>query len=239
MNYFEKYQEYAANDTNPMLVSGRFIFQEESFRKIVPDICEKLQIKPADELLDIGCNIGELTIPLSFLCKSVTGIDGDTCITHLKKRISGIHNISLYAGDFFEADVTGKFDCVLIYSVIHYLDNYDRALKFILKAASLLKSGGRMLVGDIPNRSKQKRFLKSELGQKVDKEYEEKILNEPVEKIRAEKALGTEGRYEIYDEDVLRFMKDLRAEGYDAYLLPQHDGLPSGFTREDLLITKL
>ncbi len=119
----------------------------------------------------LDCNIGELTIPLSFLCKSVTGIDGDTCITHLKKRISGIHNISLYAGDFFEADVTGKFDCVLIYSVIHYLDNYDRALKFILKAASLLKSGGRMLVGDIPNRSKQKRFLKSELGQKDFMKY--------------------------------------------------------------------
>lgn len=142
MNCFEKYQEYATRHSNPMLASGRFLFEAESFKRVVPDIYKKLQLKPVDTLLDIGCNIGELTIPLSFLCNSITAVDGTSCIAHLKRRAEGITNLSFVEGDFLEVDIKEKFDCVLIYDVIQYLDNYDRVLQFILKAAKLLRGGG-------------------------------------------------------------------------------------------------
>lgn len=142
MNCFEKYQEYAAKHSDPMLASGRFLFEAESFKRVVPDIYKKLQLKPTDTLLDIGCNIGELTIPLSFLCNSIMAVDGASCIEHLKRRANSIANLSFIEGDFLEIDIKEKFDCVLIYDVIQYLGNYDRVLQFILKAAKLLKEGG-------------------------------------------------------------------------------------------------
>lgn len=142
MKGMELYQTKAASMTSAVAISGRFLFQQDSMKKIVPEICRKLELKTSDKLLDIGCNVGEITIPLSFLCKSVVGIDGEQCIQKLKRRASGIENIFLYAGDFLKMDLDESFEKILAYSVIQYLGSYENIKKFVIKGARLLSKGG-------------------------------------------------------------------------------------------------
>lgn len=77
VNYMKKFQEDALDLNSSLNVSGRFSFQKEAMKNIVPDIVEKLQLKSSDMLLDIGCNCGDITIPLSFMCQKVVGVDGE------------------------------------------------------------------------------------------------------------------------------------------------------------------
>ena len=60
--------------------------------------------------------------------------------------------------EFIKANI-GRADIVLIYSVMMYVCVQDSIFNFLDKAVSLLALGGRLLIGDIPNRSKRRRFL--------------------------------------------------------------------------------
>ena len=90
MSAIDKFQNDAKHISSTLNVSGRFSFQEEAMKLVVGDIVQKLKIKPTDELLDIGCNCGDLTIPLSFFGKNVTGIDGKS--TNIGRKIDLEYN---------------------------------------------------------------------------------------------------------------------------------------------------
>lgn len=105
MSAIDKFQNDAKHISSTLNVSGRFSFQEEAMKLVVGDIVQKLKIKPTDELLDIGCNCGDLTIPLSFVCKNVTGIDGKSTIERMENRIQGISNITTISGNFMTINV--------------------------------------------------------------------------------------------------------------------------------------
>lgn len=108
------------------------------------------------------------------MCKKVVGVDGEGCIKRLNKRILDIENISTLIGDFREIEIEERFDCILMYSVLMYIDSYEEILSMVLKAALLLKDNGRMLLGDILNDGKKRRFANSVVGHMIDKEYREK-----------------------------------------------------------------
>jgi cyclopropane fatty-acyl-phospholipid synthase-like methyltransferase len=55
-------------------IAGRCSIQKEAEKRIVFDVVEKLNIQSSDNLLDIGCGMGNILIPLSFISKSVVGI---------------------------------------------------------------------------------------------------------------------------------------------------------------------
>lgn len=95
-----------------------------------------------------------------------------------------------------------------------------------------------MLVGDVPNVDKSHRFLLSDIGKRVHEEYELQVANEDSENIRTESYSDIEGIYTSSDADILRLMGDLRKQGFETYLLPQAGNMPTGFTREDLLIKR-
>ncbi len=95
-----------------------------------------------------------------------------------------------------------------------------------------------MLVGDMSNGDKRERFLNSDLGKKVNEEYEQQIANGPSINIRTETDAEVEGFFDCYDDDIVRLMRDIRKHGFESYLLPQQGSMPMGYTREDILITK-
>src|ERR1051326_8027495 len=61
-------------------------------------------------------------------------------------------------------DLAGRVDVVLVYSVLHYVFEHEDLDVFLDGALALLAPGGSMLLGDIPNASKRRRFFTSDAG---------------------------------------------------------------------------
>ena len=123
-----------------------------------------------------------------------------------------------------------KADVVIIYSVLHHIYFHQNFIDFLDNAISLLKKGGQMLIGDIPNVSKKKRFLSSDFG----KEFHKKFSGDYPEYI---KCIDFK-KQEILDDLVFMILQRYRNMGFETYLLPQNENLPLCYTREDILIRK-
>lgn len=238
---FENFGCRAENLDDHTLVAGRAVSQKESEKLILPDIVSKLDIRPDDDCLDIGCGTGNLTIPLSFLAGTVTGVDHSSCVEKLRNRCGQLGNVRLEAGNFLDIPIPGHFHKVFAYSVLHYLKDREEVFGFVFKAAALVSPGGKVLLGDIPNESRKKRFLETEQGRAFDADWRRRE-KQAAEETRGEAsvmALASDAELVKFDDDlVLSIVKEMRQRGYHAYVLPQPSQLPFGHTREDILIEK-
>ena len=155
---FENYGKSARKNQDLTIVSGRYEIQKPAERKIVLDVASKLSLCSEDKLLEIGCGPGNLLIPLSFLVSAATGIDHPDVCVRLKERFVG-QNLNLIGINFLDfEDLEGKYDKILIYSVINTLTDENEALRFIDKAVQLLAPGGILMIGDIANSDRKNRF---------------------------------------------------------------------------------
>ena len=57
-----------------------------------------------------------------------------------------------------------RVDAMVVYSVFQYVFAEGNAWDFLDRSLSLLAPGGRLLIGDIPNITKRKRFFASDTG---------------------------------------------------------------------------
>jgi len=176
---------------------------------------------------------------LSFFVKSIIGIDNDMCIGKLYKRFSDEKNVGFICGNFLDLEIEQRFDKIIIYSVLHYLEDENQVMTFIFKALKLLNKGGKMILGDIPNKSKLERFNCSDFGKTFKLEYAKKVeqFNEDNEENQICNILK-EDLYNVSFDDnlIFRILRDTRKKGYDSYILPQPEGLPFNYTREDIII---
>ena len=102
---------------------------------------------------------------------------------------------------------------------------------FLDAALVMLRPGGRILLGDLPNHSMRRRFLASGAGRAFHHQYmqsdEEPDVSWPV--------LPTG---ELDDASVIALLSRARASGFHAWLMPQAAGLPMANRREDLVIER-
>ena len=222
---FEAYGALAKSALSPTQQAGRYSNQTKAEGLIAPDVADKLQLGKSDVLVDIGCGPGKITLQLAPLVLHVKAIDHPEIVKRLHAP-----NLATIGGNFLDLEMTGTATKVLIYSVMHYLSSADEALAFIAKAAALLEPQGRLLVGDLPNVDRKRRFMASEAGKAFDAEWRKN----PGEAPRIEDSES----YAITDMLLLDWLKDFRARGFDAWVLPQNPELPFGHTREDLLIVR-
>ena len=125
----------------------------------------------------------------------------------------------------------GALDVILCYSVLHYVLVDTAFFRFLDVSLSLLAPGGQMLIGDIPNISKRKRFFTSETGVRFHQEFM-KTTNLP-------KVTFNQIEHDQIDDTVVfALLQRARAQGFDAYVLPQNPKLPMANRREDILITR-
>src|SRR5437867_998229 len=93
---FESYGRIASLRTDPLDGTFRYACQERDQRLILPDVLAKLDIRPSDDVLEIGCGPFGLTlVPLAFLCNSVTGVDHPRVVDALRTRVSRLPNVRL------------------------------------------------------------------------------------------------------------------------------------------------
>lgn len=232
---FENYAKIAEkSNLSHTEVAGRYEFQQNAERKIIIDVIEKLEIDSNNSLIEIGCGPGNLLIPLSYLVREAHGIDNSEAIKRMEERIKGDKRIVSYSGNFFEVDF-GKlvFDKILIYSVMQYLSNIEEAKKFLSKALKLLAPGGRLLLGDLPNKDKKTRWMSTQRAKEIQKEWSRKIAENGKHPLEGE---ATDTQMSIIDDSAIyELVKYGRELGFESYIMPQNAGLPFSNTREDVM----
>ena len=187
-------------------------------------------------VLDIGPGCSDLPLLLKAHCERhdhrLIWIDSAEMLTQLPDA-TGVRKIAAFYPDCAElfTEFSGQVDVILAYSLLHYVFQEGNVWAFLDASLSLLKSGGQLLLGDIPNVSKRKRFFASDTGVQFHQEF---MQTEQ----RPEVAFNTLEPEHIDDSVVFGLLQRARNQGFDAYVVPQADGLPMANRREDLLICR-
>jgi len=230
----DSYAERAKAGLPLIEVSGRYPTQSRDERNIVRDVVAKLELGPDDTLLEIGCGPGTLLIPLAFECADATGIDNPASLDLLASRFTGPPEITTIAGDFMSVSIDTQYDTILVYNVLHALPTADDAFRFARRATDLLVPGGRLLLGDLANRDKRARFHTSPAGIEFQRDWTERQAGTSLTTIGANDEIV--GAFD--DATIAHLLLELRAAGFESYLLPQPSDLPFGRTRDDILVRR-
>lgn len=187
-------------------------------------------------VLDVGPGCSDLPRLLMDLCQrnghSLLLVDSKEMLSNLPdhKSVTKIDGYFPRCEQLF-ADFSGKVDIIVAYSLLHYVFVESNVWEFLDRCLELLSHGGKLLIGDIPNVSKRKRFFSSPLGVKFHQEFTSSDSLPDVQFNRIEKQ-------SIDDAVILGLIARARSQGYDAYVLPQPPGLPMANRREDILIER-
>jgi hypothetical protein len=199
---------------------------------ILADVRAKLP--PLDDrdrvVLDIGPGCSELPAMLREHCErqghTLLLVDSEEMLAHHPDG----EQVRKFTGPFPDCrhlldEFAGRVDAILAYSVLHYVHPVGA---FLDAALGLLAHGGHMLVGDIPNASKRRRFFSSPAGREYHRAFTGSDDPPPL----------TAAAGQIDDDLLLGLVARARAVGFDAYLVPQAGGLPMANRREDLRVMR-
>lgn len=211
-------------------------YREGKGQVIFDDILSKLTTLThrGKTILDIGAGCSELSLMLIDLCRqnehSLILIDSEEMLSQLPdgpsvRKIAGYYPRCPGLLDEFG----GKVDVILTYSVFHYIFAESNVWDFLDHSLALLSPGGQLLIGDVPNISKRRRFFSSPAGVRFHQEF---MHTQEYPKI----AFNQIERHQIDDAVVFSLLMRARQQGFDAYVLPQRESLPMANRREDILI---
>lgn len=189
------------------------------------------------KIADVGCGCDDLvTLMIDKAAANNNNLyllDGQEMLNLVPADSKYIHKI---AGRFpddlaFINEHSGTFDAIVVYSAMHYVTLDMNPLTFVDYLTELLASGGRLLLGDLANRSKRRRFFLSPSGIKTHQKYTNS--NEIPKVDLQELDIG-----KIDDTLIMTILTRYRNAGMETYLLPQNENLPMANRREDILIIK-
>jgi len=242
----ESYGSFQQSAKDDSLSKYEKIGFPDEFRKgrehlIFDDIIHKVPLIKETEktVLDIGCGCSDLPEYLISYCKKqqhqLVLNDSQEMLDLLPDDTS----LRKVPGQFpatvedIGSTTTAGIDVIIIYSVLHSgvihapVDMWG----FIDSAIELLNPQGQMILGDIPNYSKRRRFLSSKSGLEFHRHYMD-TMDSPTVKFNH----NLKGQ--IDDTILWAIMRRAQESGCDAYLVPQNDQLPFSNRRDDILIRK-
>jgi ubiquinone/menaquinone biosynthesis C-methylase UbiE len=104
---------------------------------------------PFEALADLGTGTGQILELLAPLAARAVGIDQSPqmlAVARVRIERAGLRHVQLRQGDIYALPVEGNgYDLVLMYQVLHYLDDPLRAIR---EAARILRPGGKLLIVD-------------------------------------------------------------------------------------------
>jgi cyclopropane fatty-acyl-phospholipid synthase-like methyltransferase len=237
---FEDFRRLAAD---PALSKYEKIGFPDDYRaghegQIFADICSKLTNlqRPGIHALDIGPGCSDLPKLLIDLCTAnkskLTLVDSEEMLQLLPDGPEIEKVAALYPRcPELNERLASQVDAVVCYSVLQYALIDTALYRFLDTALNCLAPGGQLLLGDIPNVSKRKRFFASETGAAFHRAF----MNTD----EAPEVLFNRIEFDqIDDAIVMSILQRARAQGFDAYVLPQHPALPMANRREDILIVR-
>jgi 2-polyprenyl-3-methyl-5-hydroxy-6-metoxy-1,4-benzoquinol methylase len=188
-------------------------------------------------VLDIGCGCSDLPLLLADACArlghTLVLCDSEEMLAHLPDEPYVRKSPGCFprdAGDMLN-DYAGRVDAILVYSVLQYVFVDLPLFNFVDACLTLLAPGGQLLIGDVPNVSKRKRFFASAAGVRCHQQFT------GTDDLLAV-AFNTLEPAKIDDAVVLSILARARGAGFDGYALPQSPDLPMANRREDILIIR-
>jgi len=239
-----RFEDFKPLAKDPSLSKYEKIGFPDSYRAgkeeaIFKDIVSKLKIKngQGQVFLDIGPGCSDL--PVMLLAHAIANgceivlVDSQEMLDQLPQN----NQTSRFVGRFPDdvpvllQSYQNSVDYIVTYSTLLCVF-YDACIyKFIDAAVSLLKPGGLLLIGDVPNISKRKRFFSSEAGKKFHKAFMNTDEDPEIQHGQLEPG-------QIDDGIITGILQRYRGFGFDTYLLPQDGQLPFANRREDILIVR-
>lgn len=107
---------------------------------LTPFMENLIQIKPDEQILEIGAGSGKLG---SFLKQSGGKVDFNDLSTKLLQLIPNREDSEFYEGNFLNLDIEKKYDLIICNNVLDFVENLDMA---VTKIESLLKLSGRLYI---------------------------------------------------------------------------------------------
>jgi hypothetical protein len=187
-------------------------------------------------VLDVGPGCSELPQMMVNLCRErghkLLLVDSEEMLAHLPDYdfIQKFPAFYPQCEPLFK-DYTSKVDVLLTYSVLPMVFAEGNVWDFLDRSLELLAEGGEMLIGDLPNISKRRRFFSSANGVRFHQQFTNTQTLPEVHFNRLE-------RHQMDDSVILALISRARNQGFDAYVLPQPPGLPFANRREDVLIRR-
>ncbi len=238
--YLELFSRAAESNLSRSGKAGRSSTGPEGLveTEVFDDICRKISTKKHQTILDLGCGCGPLVdLIINFSLENgheLTLMDQNLVMAQTRS-LHGERDGLIYVEGIFPYDknmLAGhKYDSIILYGVLHYI--FD-PINFLAQLAFYLKPGGHLLVGDIPNLDKKNRFIDTNFGAKIDKEYRASLINEG----EKDSSQLNSAPYSLNDNYILKLVSYFRSMDFECYLLPQKSTLPYCYTREDLLIVR-
>jgi hypothetical protein len=188
-------------------------------------------------VVDIGCGCSDLPLFLADACgrqgHSLVLCDSAEMLGHLPDEPFVRKAVGRFPADHgvLVTEYAGRVDAILVYSVLQYVFVEGPLFDFVDACLSLLAPGGQLLLGDVPNQSKRKRFFAAAAGVRHHQVFTGTDEVPPV-------AFNLLERSKIDDAVVLAILGRARAAGFDAYAVPQAPELPMANRREDILIVR-
>lgn len=131
---------------------------EEQWERTIEYIADLTGLKKSDTLIELCCGNALVLGPLAKRCAKATGVDFSRVL--LKQAHEIFPNVfETLHGDVLDVELPeSSADVVLIYFAIQHF-NQKNAVRLIEKSIKLLKPGGRLLVGDVPDNRKLWQYL--------------------------------------------------------------------------------
>lgn len=222
-NSWKTYWEDKALMDNEITVTGRSNITDTDFSNIQSDIIKKMNFEKQDIVLDIGCANALFDISISPIVKIVVGLDfSKNMLSRAKRNINKYNKIMLVLGDLEHLPFAGnKFDKILCYSVIHYLNNIDEVKKMILEMKKVGKHRSIAFIGDIPDQNQKQKYIDGIFKLNLPDDVKKQIF------LRNKKSVW------YNPKDLLNIISNMSVDGK---ILRQSDKLPFSTYRYDLLI---
>ena len=232
MNIFNYFAELSEKKISYTVKSGRYAAQSKRERNIPPYLKNIMMLNSKDKFIEIGSGLGNLLIPLSKYVGKTTALDHPTIIKNLKKRVGKKKNFSFISGNFLKKKINFKYDKILVYGVLHCLKNSKEVNNFIYKGIKILKNGGIIFFGDIPNESLKQKFLNSRKGKIFQKKWKRSVSKQKFEA----KNFGSLVKFN--NKTIFNIIRKFENKRTEVYVIPQPNDHPFSNTRVDLIIKK-
>ena len=120
-------------------------------------IVNALQLQPTDKVLEVGCGCGVIMQTLLNRAAEFTGVDPAANVLEIAR--TAIPNARFEVGSAAALPFhDGSFDKAFSYQVFHYLGSFDTARAGILEMKRVVRSGGRILIGHLPNADREAEY---------------------------------------------------------------------------------
>ena len=157
MNWQKYWNNLALNNSDPFRQVARtgqkVEFTDELIQRITNHIIQNLEIKPSDKVLDVCCGNGMLSQVLAANCKHLTGCDISEELIKMAQAHFSAENITYLSGDARQLStfVKGSFDKINLYFSFQYFDTFQKGFDVIREMKSLIKTDGKIFIGDVPD----------------------------------------------------------------------------------------